>query len=387
MKLLVINTVGVEKDGITSWIIQMFNTMDKSSIDVIDTIAFEGADQAIVHKLEAAGVRTHTLPSRKKRPLAYARALRNLVKENAYDLVHVNGSSGTTAIELICCVASGVKGRIVHSHNTSSMFTTYDKLLRPAMSAICTDRFACGEAAGKWLFGNKQFTIIPNGRDFAEYSFDPDTRIQVRHRLGLSSRHIAIGHVGYFNEQKNHRFLIDAFAMALEQNQNLRLFLLGDGTLRRDIEAQVNSLGLAQSVLFLGHTPRVSDYLSALDLAVLPSLYEGFPNVAIEWQISGLPSLISDSVSDECAVTDLIRFIPAANTTAWAHEIASTVPVDRMSTSSAARRLLREAGYEIAVGAAKLQASYTEIARREGISLESILQGRELNDEVTKDLH
>lgn len=366
MKLLVFSTNGVIHDGITSWLSQSFSLMDRPSIEV-HTVAFEGTDKSLIETLEAANVRVHTLPPRKRNLVAYLAALRRLIRTNAYDLVHVNGSSATLLLELLCCWGAGTRARIAHSHNTRGQHPWLHKALRPAMNALCTDRFACGQDAGRWLFGDAEFTVIPNGRDFATYSFNPLKRDEVRGRLGLSDGQIAIGHVGNFNDQKNHRFLIESFAAAHKRNSDLRLFLIGDGALRPAMESLVHDLGVHDAVAFVGRTGEVADYLNAFDLAVLPSLYEGLPNVVIEWQVSGLPSLISSAITDECAVTELVTFVPIGDPAAWAAAITSARPVDRVLMAETAQDALRAAGFEAHDGAAQLHARYLEIAVREGV--------------------
>ncbi|MCH8563288.1 glycosyltransferase [Nesterenkonia sp. YGD6] len=342
--------------------------MDRDGIEAVDTIAFDGVPDSILEQLNAAQIRTHILPSRRRRPIAYMHSLHRLVRQNKYDVVHINGNSGTVAIDLISCLGTGARARIVHSRNTQGRYGTLDKLLSPVMQNLCTDRVACGRDAGHWLFGTRTFTVIPNGRDFGEYSYNSETRRLVRCELGLSEENVAVGHVGNFNEAKNHKFLIETFALALGRNPDLRLFLVGDGALRTDAEAQARALGIEQEVVFLGRSARVPEFINALDIALLPSLYEGFPNVVIEWQISGLPSLVSTAVTDECAVTGLVEAIPAGDLYAWAERIACAVPVDRTSASRDAQQLLQAAGYEAREGAARLRVLYSAIALREELA-------------------
>ena len=344
---------------------QYFARMDRAGFDAVATVAFDDVDGTVLDELRAARVVTHLLPSRRRHPLKYMLALRRLIRKNGYDSVHVNGNSGTVAIDLLSLMGVGVRVRIVHSHNTQSGHKTLDKLLKPIMLLLSTDRLACGRDAGVWMFGAHPFKVIPNGRDFDLYSFAPGTRDRVRRELDLSDEHIAVGHVGAFNAAKNHRFLLEAFALARSQNRRLRLFLIGDGILRSDIEESVRSLGLSMDVALLGRSPRVPEYMSAFDLLVLPSRHEGLPNVVIEAQISGLPTLVSANVTDECAVTGLVEFISGDDASEWARRMASVERVDRGTASREAQQQLRSAGYEVGEGAAKLRSLYMAIARRE----------------------
>ncbi len=117
-----------------------------------------------------------------------------------------------------------------------------------------------------------------------------------------------LGHVGRFNGQKNHRFLLEVFRALLEPEPRARLLLVGDGYLENDVRALAAPLG--DRVLFTGAVPNPQTYLSAMDVMALPSLFEGFPTVLLEWQCAGLPALVSARVTDEAALTPLVRYLP-----------------------------------------------------------------------------
>lgn len=361
MKMLIYSTNGIGKDGITSWMLQNMSRLRRGLFGQVDTVAFPGVDESLVVEFENAGVNVHRLPHRKQHPLAYMRSLRRLIRTGKYDVVHINGNSGTVVMDLICCIGKTPKSRIVHSRNTVGQLKTVHRVLRPMMNALCTERLACGQAAGEWMFGKRPFTVMPNGRDFEAYSYVAEVRSQVRSELGVPSDYALVGHVGNFTRQKNHGFLISAFSEALKIDSRLQLVLIGDGFLRAEVEEKVRYLGLQEHVVFTGRSSKVNKYLSAFDVAVLPSLYEGFPNVAIEWQINGLPSLLSTTVTDEVAVTDLVHFVQANDPVAWGRAIVSTERVDRRIKSSKAQGHLKRAGYAADDGAARLLDFYTSI--------------------------
>lgn len=362
MKVLVYSTNGVLRDGITLWLKQYYSLMNKSDLSV-DTIAFPGVDEALVNELRDGGVRTHVMPSRMKSTIQYLKALRKLIKRNAYDIVHINGNSGTIALDLLCCVGTTSRVRIVHSRNTQGDHPLADNILRPLMMRLSTARFACGSDAGKWLFGDKDFEVILNGKEFGIYEYRPEIRTKMRARLGLSEEDVAIGHVAKFNKQKNHTFLLDAFASAHAKNPRLRLFLIGDGRLTDEMRKKADDLGLSAFITFMGRSGEVPELLNAFDLAVLPSLHEGFPNVVIEWQINGLPSLVSTSVTEECGVTDLVDFVPRDDTAAWANAMANFSGNDRARASETAQLALSEAGFSAQEGADRILTLYKSYAR------------------------
>lgn len=358
MKVLALSTNGVLHDGITAWIVQNFGRMQRKKVKFVDTVAFVGVDVSLLDDMKAAGIRTHILPSRKRNPVAYARSLLRLLHKNSYDVVHIHGNSATVILDAVCCLIAGVRHRIVHSHNTSANWPWLHYLLRPLVVSLATTRVACGRDAGRWLFGRADFTILPNGRPLPVFAYSPTSRTLTRQELGFSGEIIAIGHVGNFTEQKNHRFLLRAFSDARDLNPLLRLVLVGDGARRSDIEEQVAELGLGELVTLVGRTSRVSDYLCAFDAAVLPSLHEGFPTVLVEWQANGLPSLVSTAVTEDCAITDLVHFVPAGDLASWTKSIAQTEQVERGSLSEMAQVTLTNAGYDAESSARRLEHLY-----------------------------
>lgn len=103
---------------------------------------------------------------------------------------------------------------------------------------------------------------------------------------------------------------------------NTKFFLIGDGPLRKKIEASASDI----NVCFIGTVNNVSDYLNAMDGMILPSLFEGLPLVAIEWQLNGLPILISDTVTRDCALINTVRFMSLEQSaTTWAEAILGKI--------------------------------------------------------------
>jgi len=131
---------------------------------------------------------------------------------------------------------------------------------------------------------------------------------------------IAIGHVGGFFEQKNHRFLLQIFKEIVKIEPTAKLYLIGDGPLKETMEKRAK--GISKNIIFVGTTDRVSDYLQAMDGMLLPSLFEGLPLVAVEWQLNGLPCIFSDVITKDCCFTDNVEFLSLEkDPSVWAKEI------------------------------------------------------------------
>lgn len=128
------------------------------------------------------------------------------------------------SIELAAGFFAGVKVRIAHSHNTVTEHTGLNKALRPVFEMFVNQRLACNEAAGKWLFKNKPFTVIDNGIFLDQYQFNLDTRNKVRKSLDVDQDTVLLGHVGGFNYQKNQAFLLK---LLKKLPTNYKLVLIG----------------------------------------------------------------------------------------------------------------------------------------------------------------
>ena len=142
-----------------------------------------------------------------------------------------------------------------------------------------------------------------------------------------------IGHVGRFDPAKNHGFLVKIFCDLKRSIPEAKLMLVGDGNGKGEIERQVEQLGIKEDVVFTGVRSDVNELMQAMDVFVLPSLYEGFPVTMVEAQAAGLPCIISDKVPFECAVTSgLVSSVKLSdNLDVWVKEILRTRTIDRRS--------------------------------------------------------
>ncbi|MPN27126.1 Glycosyltransferase Gtf1 [bioreactor metagenome] len=176
----------------------------------------------------------------------------------------------------------------------------------------------------------------------------------MRSELNLENQ-LVIGHVGRFTDQKNHTFLIDIFFEIHKQKQNSRLILVGSGDKEDEIKEKVNTLGISDSVLFIGFKSDVSDYMQVMDMFLFPSKFEGLGLVLIEAQAAGLPSFTSASVvPEEAKVTDLLQYISLKKSAETWAKIILDATLQRKDTYNE----ICSAGYEIKSAAYKLEKFY-----------------------------
>lgn len=227
----------------------------------------------------------------------------------------------------------GVKCTVCHAHNAPHF--SDETLIEKAKDIVRnyfkhrirkhTDhKFICGIEAGNWLFGEKNsesFVMMNNAVDAHRFGWDAQKAQQLRKSFGTDGK-FAICHVGRFNSQKNHDFLVDIFRAINNKKEDTVLLLVGAGDLEEKIRQKVSSLGLEEKVRFLGLRDDVNDILLASDIFLFPSLYEGLPVTLVEAQSSGIKCIISDSIPSDCRITENVEVISLEKSADfWADEV------------------------------------------------------------------
>lgn len=365
IKLLIINTVRFRLNGVTSVIMNYYRNMDKSDMQ-IDFIVINEISNEYRIELENNGSKIYQLP-RKKNILKYQLELYKIIKKNQYDIVHVHGNSSIMLVDILPAKWAKVPVRIAHSHNTTCTHMKLNKILYPIFEKTYTHGFACGQEAGKWLFHDKPFIEIKNGIDLKKYSYNEEIRKIYRKKIDANNK-IVIGHVGNFIEQKNHSFLIDVFAKLISKNSNYLLLLISDGVLMEQIKEKVHNLGLDNNVIFLGKTTEVQNYMQAMDIFILPSLYEGLPVVLVEAQANGLPCLVSNTVAKESNLTDSLKFLSIDNTSIWVEnliELSDKLDTyNRLEKTKEYQLKISNAGYDISNNANTMKEKYFQFIQK-----------------------
>lgn len=317
MNILFVNTIDLDKNGISTFIIN--NAKLLANHNSITIACSNAVNRKLKKELVSLHIKLVQLPSRRKRLLFYYKKLIDVIRSNGYDIVHVNGNSATMAIELRAAQVAGCKVRIAHSHNTKTEHKIINKLLLPIFNTSVTDCLACSKEAGKWLFKRKKFYIVNNGVDLPQYYPDPVKRFDIRKKLKIKSNEIVLINVGYFNFQKNQEFLIKMMPLL---NKKFRLVLVGNGTNIDKDKQLVDEMGLKKRVIFTGNVDNIQDYLSAADIFVMPSRFEGFPFSLVEAQASGLKCFVSNKITKQVNLTGNVNFLPIEDVEPWIHKIS-----------------------------------------------------------------
>lgn len=346
------------RGGLETMLMNYYRHMDRSRVQ-FDFLTHRQEKADYDDEIEHLGGKIYHLPRLVPWSMGYRRALNQFFQSHPeYRIVHVHQDCLSSVI-LKAAQHNGVPVRIAHSHNSSQ-----DKDIKYPVKLFykrfipryATQLFACGEDAGRWMFGGADFRILQNAIDVSAYQFHPEKRARVRSALRIPEENLVLGHVGRFSPPKNHLFLLDVFSSVHSQNSETTLLLVGDGELRPQIEQKIQDLGLGGSVILTGVRSDVPDLLQAMDLFVFPSLYEGLPVTLVEAQASGLPCMISSQIPGDCDLTALIHRISLKDdVTVWADKILETEQI-RPDTSAT----IIKAGFDIVQKAKWLQNYYLE---------------------------
>lgn len=356
-KILLIATTRLCKDGLTEIVLRIAKTASMS--EQIGIALPEGCDAAVAAELRKYG-HLYFLPSRKKKLPMYLLSLRKLVARESYETVHIHGNSATMAFDLAAAWLGGAKNRITHTHNCARQPYLKQKTLGTALNWLVTCPVACSEASGKMLY-TKPFTILTNGVDCKRFSFSPRIRAAVRKELGVGNAYV-IGHIGRFSQQKNQLRLLHIFSALLKIHPNAVLLLCGEGEGLEKCRQAANRLNIREKVIFQGKVDNPQDYYQAMDVFVLPSLFEGLPLVGVEAQASGLPCVFSDTITREAGILPQTRFLPLeAPDTQWAQAIIDTGTGDR----SLAAQKVAQKGYSIAALNDQLISLYSALRKED----------------------
>lgn len=278
-----------------------------------------------------------------------------------YEALHVHANALYYILPLILGKIYGIKKIILHSHNTQSnvgVLRPLHYINRLFVDVLSNIHLACGQEAGKWMYCNRPFEVINNAVDVNKFKYNEQSRKVIREELGLSNDIFLIGNVGRFETAKNHTFIIDVFKKIHDVKPSTALLLVGEGSLLEEIKKKVTLLGLTEYVHFLGLRSDMERIYSAMDMFFLPSLFEGLPFVLIEAQCSGVNCLVSNTVTKEAFITDLVTSMKLEdNIKKWVSsvEYLSNIQKDRSQYAE----IIRQKCYDIGDTAAKLTEIYT----------------------------
>ncbi|MGV3004499.1 glycosyltransferase family 1 protein [Aerococcus urinaeequi] len=309
MNVLCIVTVKFGTNGISNVVRNYYKFLDKSIINM-DFVLLNEPSSDFRNEVSKSGGRIYVLSERLSNPFKYLLKLNKILKNYNYDIVHAHGNSNTLSIELSVAKKHKVPVRIAHAHSTTTKFKILNNFMKRTFERSYTHGISCGIDAGQWLFGENNFYVIDNGVDTEKYKFSEKNRADIRNEFFISNADKVIGHVGHFSPGKNQKFIIELIDSInkIHPRNTFKVLLVGEGELRKELELLVKEKKLEEQILFLGNRSDVHKILSAFDLLIMPSIFEGLPLTLIEAQSADLSCFISDTITEETNVTGEVHF-------------------------------------------------------------------------------
>lgn len=312
--------------GIENFLLNVYKNIDKEKYEfVFCCYRLEKFDYE--DELKLLGAKTVRIDDPKKiSRKEHLNQLRKIIIKEKIDIIHCH-TYFDAAIVALAAKKENIKKIIVHSHTTEGFNkVSYIRKFKwfIAKKMICknaTHFLACSNLAGKSLFLNKKFTIIPNGINVVDFKYDEKTRKIIRNSFGIKDTEIVLGHVGRFEIAKNHKFIIELLMKLKQINTKYKVLFVGDGSLLNEIKNEMNEKKLENDIIFCGAVNNTSQYYNAFDCFVFPSTYEGLGISLIEAQANGLTCLVSNKVPKESKVTETVEYLSLEKIDNWVNFI------------------------------------------------------------------
>ena len=359
----------MNRGGAESMVMSYYRNIDRSKVQ-FDFLVHRPERGAYEDEIEQLGGRIYRLiPFHPFTFGKYKKLVRQFFNEHPeYQIIHGHCSELGYFIYQEAS-RRGIPHIIAHAHNAHALYDLkwpFRTWFKHRMRKYLTHEFTCGQEAAVWLFGRKlaqRAVLQRNAIDTQLFRFDIDNRMEIRKEFGIPDETLLIGHIGRFEKQKNHSFLIDVFEKVMALYPQARLLLVGGtGNLETAIKSKVHKKGLTDKVIFAGTRSDVPKILSAMDIFLFPSFMEGMSLSMLEAQCAGLPCLVSDSIPKEISVTDLIVYY-SLNRSAedWARRLLDILKEKRDRKDY--YKKLSEAGYDIQKNAEWLQNYYLSLVK------------------------
>lgn len=353
MKRILCILSSLDAGGAETFLMKVSRTLDpdKYQLDFIVSIENGCYTQEVLDR----GGKIYQIPQRTQDLKGAFNGIKNVVKENQYDIVLKLGENSLSVVDMIAAKQGGARVLAVRSCNAPTGLSFKDRcihsFLKPILNCVANVKIAPSKLAADFMFGKSaKVKLLNNGVDLNYFHFSEQARADVRKEFGLENK-LVIGHVGRFHEQKNHLYLLEIFKDIHNKREDAVLFLVGTGALEEKIRARVSELNLQEHVIFAGQRFDIPNLLSAMDVFVFPSLHEGMPNTVIEAQATGLACVIADTITREANITGLVQYLPLTQSVSeWTKAALNSAKFSRKDTSAD----FRAHGYDIASVAKEL---------------------------------
>lgn len=292
-------------NGVAACICNYFINMDKTNFE-FTFATLNDRDHGRYKMIEDNGGKIVEL-YRNCNVFQYIKKIDDFFKNNKFDIVHCNVAN-TGVIFLYFAKKYNVKVRILHSHATSSADKLFKKIRNNIISVFtkkfANEYFACSEAAGKAMFGRKEYFVLNNCVDYQKFKYDEILRKKLRKKYNVENDFV-IGNIGRLCNQKNQKFLIEL----LTKLTNCKLMIIGNGPLENYLKEYAYKMNVQDRIIFTGSISNTNEIYNVFDVFALPSIYEGLPVVGVEAQANGLPCTFSENITKEVKINENVKFL------------------------------------------------------------------------------
>lgn len=340
MKRLLCILSSMNSGGAETFLMKVYRKLDRSKYQLDFCLNTE--EECFYNKeIRDLGGKIFYVPQKSVGVAEFKRRLSDLVRNEDYKYVLRITSNAAGFMDLKIAKKAGAEICSARSSNSSDGTSRIVKLIhylgRLFYGRYVDVKFAPSDLAAKYTFGNRDYrsgkvSILHNAVDLSVYHYSESARDSIRKEFGIEHSTVVIGNIGRFMTQKNHPFLIKVFSEIHKNNSDTVLMLVGCGELEDQIKAEIEEYGLTESVIFAGVRSDIPDVLSAMDVFVMPSFFEGMPNTVIEAQATGLPCVIADTITREANITGLVEYLPLGDAKAWAQKALDSLREERVNT-------------------------------------------------------
>lgn len=349
--------------GVESFLLNYYRHIDREKIQ-LDFLCNSHNPVAYEDELIRLGGRTFHITARSQNYKLYQDELKQVFDKHAkeWDAIWVNVCSLANIDYLKMAKKYGISMRIIHSHNSQNMDgklrVLLHKLNRRMIKNIATDFWACSEESAKWFYSGstlRKAIVIRNAIDVDRMQFDEEKRKIIREEYGWEDKFV-IGNIGRLHFQKNQTFCLDIFSQYVKKNPGAVMVFVGQGEDKEKLMAKAKEMGIEKEVLFAGVQKDIQGWLSAFDVFLFPSLFEGLSVVALEAQANGIPVLASkDVIPAEVKMNDNFLFFELdRDTEEWSKGIDDVYSMGRKDHGMTKRKFI-EKGYDIDYEVKKLE--------------------------------
>lgn len=358
--------------GTETFILNLLRNIDLSRFQIDLAVNDVVERDGITDECREIGCRIYTLPYFKVYNYwTFVRTWKAFLKKHHYDIVHGHTTDSGAVYLRIAKEAGCVT--IAHSHSAGYRGGWMERLVKRffahRVGRVADYWFACSDKAAERVFGknyrnHERFYDIPNAINAENYSYDSAKAKTIRKQVGVQDEELLCGHVGSFTAPKNHDFLLDVFAEVLKMRPEARLMCCGTGGLIQQVKEKAIALGILDRIVFTGVVKNVSVYMMAMDVFVFPSLFEGFPIAVIEAEATGLPVVMSDVITKEVDMTDLVHRHSLGKTAEmWAKTICAITSCNR----SEYNQMIAESKYNMRTSIKLISSLYEEMAEKDNL--------------------